>query len=229
MLLPSNGYDYIVPGIAIGEADAALDVDMLVAEGFTHVLNTCACEEGEDESFHICTGPDYYQGKLVYSGFHAHDRNDYDISVHFDESNKFLSRVCKPKPLQQQHEEKAASASASAPAQDSTGDSAGDDLGSGLGLGFSVPEAPCNQIMTRKVMVHCKAGASRSASAVLAFFVHSGMPLADAVRLVRSKREICPNDGFLRRLVVYAREVEAQRAAAAGGGGGGGAVADSNE
>lgn len=202
----------IVPGIAIGEAHSALDIEMLVAAGFTHVLNTCACEEGEDESFHVCTGPDYYEGKLVYSGFHAHDRSDYDISANFEQSNKFLSRVCKP-----QKED-------GTEAGKEVGTEGGDGGGDG-GSSSPLPDPPCTQIMRRKVMVHCKAGASRSASAVLAFFVHAGMPLRDAVRLVRAKREIAPNNGFLRRLVEYAREVETKRAADGGAGSGAGSGA----
>ena len=80
MLLPSSGWDLIVPGIAIGEAHSALDTEMLVANGFTHVLNTCACEEGDDESFHVCTGPDYYEGKLVYSGTYSTTTNPAAMS-----------------------------------------------------------------------------------------------------------------------------------------------------
>ena len=52
-----------------------------------------------------------------------------------------------------------------------------------------------------KILVHCKEGVSRSASLVLAYLVRDQeMQLTDAVRLVRSKREIIPNDGFLGRV-----------------------------
>ncbi|XP_060070761.1 dual specificity protein phosphatase 3-like [Ylistrum balloti] len=52
-----------------------------------------------------------------------------------------------------------------------------------------------------KVMVNCKMGASRSATLVLAYLmIEHHMPVQDATRLVRSKREICPNDGFMQQL-----------------------------
>ena len=55
-----------------------------------------------------------------------------------------------------------------------------------------------------KIFVHCKEGVSRSASLVLAYLVRDQeMELKDAVRLVRSKREITPNEGFLQQLIDY--------------------------
>ncbi|KAL9975475.1 hypothetical protein ACROYT_G012637 [Oculina patagonica] len=55
-----------------------------------------------------------------------------------------------------------------------------------------------------KILVHCKEGVSRSASLVLAYLVRDQeMGLKDAVRLVRSKREISPNQGFLQQLIDY--------------------------
>uniref|UniRef100_A0A8W8NAR0 protein-serine/threonine phosphatase n=1 Tax=Magallana gigas TaxID=29159 RepID=A0A8W8NAR0_MAGGI len=48
-----------------------------------------------------------------------------------------------------------------------------------------------------KVMVHCKVGASRSATIVIAFLmIKRHMTVQEAVRMVRSKREIAPNEGF---------------------------------
>lgn len=59
-----------------------------------------------------------------------------------------------------------------------------------------------------KILVHCKEGVSRSASLVLAYLVRDQeMQLADAVRLVRSKREIIPNDGFLGQLIDYSAKL----------------------
>ena len=52
-----------------------------------------------------------------------------------------------------------------------------------------------------KVMVNCRMGASRSASIVIAYLMmHHRFNVRDATRLVRAKREICPNDGFLQQL-----------------------------
>lgn len=59
-----------------------------------------------------------------------------------------------------------------------------------------------------KILVHCKEGVSRSASLVLAYLVRDQeMQLTDAVRLVRSKREIIPNDGFLGQLIDYSAKL----------------------
>lgn len=55
-----------------------------------------------------------------------------------------------------------------------------------------------------KIYVHCKEGVSRSVSLVLAYLVRDQeMELKEAVRSVRSKREISPNDGFLQQLIDY--------------------------
>lgn len=55
-----------------------------------------------------------------------------------------------------------------------------------------------------RIFVHCKEGVSRSASLVLAYLVRDQeMQLTDAVKLVRSKREIIPNEGFLLQLIDF--------------------------
>ncbi|KAL5006718.1 hypothetical protein ScPMuIL_015524 [Solemya velum] len=52
-----------------------------------------------------------------------------------------------------------------------------------------------------KVLVHCVQGVSRSATLVIAYLmIKCHMTVQDALRLVRSRREICPNDGFLQQL-----------------------------
>lgn len=52
-----------------------------------------------------------------------------------------------------------------------------------------------------KVLVHCRAGISRSATLVCAFLmIKRGMTAQEAVRTVRKHREIIPNDGFLQQL-----------------------------
>ena len=52
-----------------------------------------------------------------------------------------------------------------------------------------------------KVYVHCKMGISRSATLVLAYLmIKKGMTAQEAVRTVRSRRQIIPNDGFLKQL-----------------------------
>lgn len=52
-----------------------------------------------------------------------------------------------------------------------------------------------------KVYVHCQMGISRSATIVLAFLIiKKGWTAQEAVRTVRARRQIIPNDGFLRQL-----------------------------
>lgn len=53
-----------------------------------------------------------------------------------------------------------------------------------------------------KVYVHCVSGVSRSATIVIAFLIlKRNMQLMDAIKTVREKREILPNDGFLKQLM----------------------------
>lgn len=59
-----------------------------------------------------------------------------------------------------------------------------------------------------KLYVHCKSGVSRSATTVLAYLIlKKNMSLMEAVKTVREKREILPNDGFLKELVALNTEV----------------------
>jgi len=54
------------------------------------------------------------------------------------------------------------------------------------------------------VMVSCWQGASRSATMVLAFLVkYEHFDLATALKMVKSKRDIKPNDGFLTQLIKF--------------------------
>ena len=53
-----------------------------------------------------------------------------------------------------------------------------------------------------RVMVNCWQGASRSATVVLAFLMmHHDMELATVLAQVKSRRDIRPNNGFLRQLL----------------------------
>ncbi|BFZ22177.1 hypothetical protein BsWGS_25216 [Bradybaena similaris] len=59
-----------------------------------------------------------------------------------------------------------------------------------------------------KVYVHCQQGVSRSATVVIAFLMlKRNMDLLTAVQLVRQKREIYPNDGFVRQLCELSKEI----------------------
>lgn len=64
-----------------------------------------------------------------------------------------------------------------------------------------------------KVLVHCHAGVSRSATLVLAYLLeHHELSLQNALKLLKTAREcICPNHGFLRQLKVFEEILEAKR------------------
>ncbi|XP_060075360.1 dual specificity protein phosphatase 3-like [Ylistrum balloti] len=52
-----------------------------------------------------------------------------------------------------------------------------------------------------KVYVHCMMGISRSATIVLAFLLlKKNLSLLEAVKMIRAKREVFPNEGFIRQL-----------------------------
>uniref|UniRef100_A0A6P8RBP2 Dual specificity protein phosphatase n=1 Tax=Geotrypetes seraphini TaxID=260995 RepID=A0A6P8RBP2_GEOSA len=52
-----------------------------------------------------------------------------------------------------------------------------------------------------RVLVHCAMGVSRSAALVLAYLmIHENLTLVNAIKIVNSHRDICPNPGFLRQL-----------------------------
>ena len=53
-----------------------------------------------------------------------------------------------------------------------------------------------------RVMVNCWQGASRSATVVLAFLMmHHNMELSAVLAQVKTRRDIRPNNGFLKQLV----------------------------
>ena len=53
-----------------------------------------------------------------------------------------------------------------------------------------------------KVLIHCMAGISRSATMAIAFLMlRRGMPVEAAVEHVKRQRYVRPNEGFLRQLV----------------------------
>ncbi|XP_032528858.2 dual specificity protein phosphatase 13B-like isoform X1 [Danaus plexippus] len=63
-----------------------------------------------------------------------------------------------------------------------------------------------------RVLVHCMMGVSRSATCAIAFLmIKRGMTLTEALALVRSRRDIHPNDGFIRQLQDLDRELRVCR------------------
>lgn len=63
-----------------------------------------------------------------------------------------------------------------------------------------------------RVLVHCFMGVSRSATCAIAFLmIKRGMSLSEAMALVRSRRDIHPNEGFFRQLQQLDRELRVSR------------------
>lgn len=63
-----------------------------------------------------------------------------------------------------------------------------------------------------KVLVHCLVGMSRSATCVLAYLmICRKMTAAEAIRTVRMRRNIRPNDGFLQQLADLDNELKRER------------------
>lgn len=63
-----------------------------------------------------------------------------------------------------------------------------------------------------QVVVHCRAGISRSSTVVLAFLMQKhNMSAQDAVCHVHQRRFICPNDGFLQQLCDLDEELALER------------------
>lgn len=62
-----------------------------------------------------------------------------------------------------------------------------------------------------RVLVHCVAGVSRSATMVVGYLMHStGASLNEAMRFVRKRRFIEPNEGFMMQLAEL-EETEEER------------------
>lgn len=63
-----------------------------------------------------------------------------------------------------------------------------------------------------RVFVHCMVGVSRSATCVLAYLmIRKGMLAAEAIRVVRRRREINPNVGFLKQIAELDNSLRRER------------------
>ena len=60
--------------------------------------------------------------------------------------------------------------------------------------------------------MHCMMGISRSATIVIAYLMlKKDMSIMDAVAMVRGKREVFPNDGFLKQLCILDQDLYVQK------------------
>ncbi|XP_049788118.1 dual specificity protein phosphatase 3 [Schistocerca nitens] len=67
-----------------------------------------------------------------------------------------------------------------------------------------------------KVLVHCLMGMSRSSTCVLAYLmIKERLPAAVAIKMVRTNRDIRPNNGFLRQLADLDNRLKRERQRAA--------------
>lgn len=65
-------------------------------------------------------------------------------------------------------------------------------------------------VISGKVLVHCFMGISRSSTCAIAYLmIKKQMTIQDAVRQIRSHRDITPNDGFLCQLVELNQQLQA--------------------
>lgn len=63
-----------------------------------------------------------------------------------------------------------------------------------------------------KVLVHCCEGFSRAPTVVTSYLMHhQNMDVRDALKQVRSKREVCPNGGFMKILCALNASLEESR------------------
>lgn len=59
-----------------------------------------------------------------------------------------------------------------------------------------------------RIFIHCYKGVSRSATIVIAYLMMKcNTDLEDAVKMIRAKRKIHPNDGFIRQLCILSRQL----------------------
>ncbi|KAG9343780.1 hypothetical protein JZ751_013161 [Albula glossodonta] len=178
--LPTQHFNEVYPRIYVGNAFVAQNVMRLQKLGITHILNAA-----EGNSFmHVNTNAQFYAGSgITYHGMQASDTDHFDLSVFFEEGADFIEKALAHK------------------------DGKGKDLTCHPKGNTSPP--PCTTLSFTyrsgegegKVYVHCREGYSRSPTLVIAYLMlRHNMDVRSALAMVRQKREIGPNDGFLRQL-----------------------------
>ncbi|KAG8183343.1 hypothetical protein JTE90_013034 [Oedothorax gibbosus] len=147
---PTEDCDEVYPGIFLGNAASASDIEKLNLMNIGYVLNAAHGLDASLNMIQVLSPEEYQLSGIVFLGIPAIDMMSYPLNSHFGTAVSFIKE--------------------------------------GLVAG-------------KGVLVHCKQGISRSAALVLAYLVQEeGLELQEATRVVRSRREILPNDGFLMQL-----------------------------
>lgn len=150
---PAEDMNEVFPGIFLGNASSAHDIDRLKHLNIAYVLNACHGNDLSLSLVQVHSKSDYEEHGIAYLGIPSLDLTSYPLHRHFGESTDFI-RIA---------------------------------LQSG-----------------KKVLVHCKMGISRSATLVVAYLMEAErMNCMEALKVVRSKRVILPNDGFLMQLAQF--------------------------
>lgn len=166
-----------------------------------------------------------------YLEIYADDLPVFDLSQYFERTTRFIDDALSPQPNPNAlpagsgdgaNDSDSAPQPQAQPLDAGSGSASQSDATESPGSGSAVvPSAsPSAALATRpqpeperaaRVLVHCREGVSRSATVVLAYLLlRAREPVAsveEALRLVRSRRSVCPNGGFLVQLVQLERRL----------------------
>jgi hypothetical protein len=189
----SDQLSQILPNLYLCGEQPIRDFNKLKQLRITHIVN-CASPVLMDEyeiPERIWSGVNidasYYRGIGIkeenYMAIPALDRPEFDISQFFEKATRFIDSALNPTDVTAQSDKSAAASSKSS--------------------------------NTGQVVVHCAAGRSRSAAIVIAYLLmrkYDPFPtLEDAIRFVKCRRDIYPNDGFLEQLIHLERRLQSSR------------------
>lgn len=224
----------LVSALTLLYSSAATDLDLLSRLGVTHILNCAAPLPGAKsvvrKYLNVETGAAFYEPLGLqpsqYLEIYADDLPAFDLSQYFERTTRFIDDALSPQPNPNPNALPPAgsgayySDSAPQPQDAGSGSASQSDATGSPGSGSAlVPSASASAALATRpqperaarVLVHCREGVSRSATVVLAYLLlRAREPVAsveEALRLVRSRRSVCPNGGFLVQLVQLERRL----------------------